>query len=197
MPPSAVSAPEPNIDSPNIPTFAVPPTIGDIEQMNGLPNIHPVMVPQTVPTAPGTSTRFSLKGPANSISFWNLHGTGEGVPLSDMRIKKFSGLAGPDDVVLERHGCQIMLHVNWPGYKEWRSPLRTRNQKCKTSVAATRGTLAHRVALRMQRFIEDQKNEPQPEEWVVGEGGIELDNLLLLRLVQITQGAWRAEFAVM
>ncbi|TFY57855.1 hypothetical protein EVG20_g8378 [Dentipellis fragilis] len=197
IPPPTPPMPVSSVDSPDLSACSVPAATAaaSIEQLNGVPNAGRE-VPQTFHIAVGTSKRFGLQGLPDYIDFRRSNGNGKGVLLSDMQIKDFSDLAKADEVMLERHGCQIMLHVNWPGYKEWKKPLRTRVQRDKAYAAASRGAIAHRVALCMQQFIKDQENEQQPEQWAVGKGAIGLNDILLLRLVQITRGAWRAEFAV-
>ncbi|TFY57853.1 hypothetical protein EVG20_g8376, partial [Dentipellis fragilis] len=191
--------PVPSVDSSALFAPSIPAANVDAEQLDGVsetPYAGPEVVPQTFRIAPGVLRRFGLKGPPDYIDFSRPNCYRKGVLLSDMQIKEFSDLAQADEVVLENHGCQIVLQINWPGYKGWSKPLRTRVQRQRRNVAASRGVIAHRVALCVQQFIKDQENEQRPEQWVVGRGAIGLNNILLLRLVQVTQGGWRAEFAV-
>ncbi|KAA1473729.1 hypothetical protein DENSPDRAFT_931173 [Dentipellis sp. KUC8613] len=154
----------------------------------------------------GTKTLPSLRDPASYIVFQKLNDTGanagdwEGVRLSDMLKRDFFTLVDPDACVLAENGCQIMLHINWAGYKTWSRPLRTRVQKKGKLVPASRSAIAHRVACKMAMFIRTGQKAATPNReaarWVVGPRGIHLDQIILKRLVQVTQGGWQAELAV-
>ncbi|TFY52524.1 hypothetical protein EVG20_g10512 [Dentipellis fragilis] len=169
----------------SIPEFSHPIGVtADAEQSNIVPIGTPEAVPQTYRQTAAIERRFGLTVPAQYISFRRSDGTDEGVRLIDMLARDFSVLADADAVVLGEHACQIMLQVGWPGYKTWSKPLRTRVQKDRTSVSATRGTIARRVALRMQLFInEAQEDDALPARWAVGPSGIRFEQIILRRLV--------------
>ncbi|KAA1474295.1 hypothetical protein DENSPDRAFT_840882 [Dentipellis sp. KUC8613] len=171
--------------------------VPSVEHPNTMAVSSPEVVPQAYHATAGTERRFGLSQPGDHVAFWRSDGADDGVQITDMLSREFSALADPDATVLGNHACQIMLQINWPGYKTWSKPLRTRVRRGCATVPATRSVIAHRVALRVQMFMnEAQPLDQVPARWAIGSSGIRLEQMILRRLVQMTQGGWQVEIAV-
>ncbi|VDC03197.1 unnamed protein product [Peniophora sp. CBMAI 1063] len=119
----------------------------------------------------------------------------EGFPLKDALNHRYGALEAREEPMFVQHGPSISLRLNWPGYQPWTRQIPTRDFRNPPG-PITRDKLTKNVAKSVQRFIEEQKSreiEPAEEQWRVGEGFIELEDLLLLRLDNVSKGSWQIQ----
>ncbi|KAI0032430.1 hypothetical protein K488DRAFT_11394, partial [Vararia minispora EC-137] len=132
-----------------------------------------------------------------SIYFYS--SDGEGFPLKDALNHRYSHLHARDEQMFVQHGPSISLRLNWPGYQPWTRQIPTRDFRNPPG-PITRDKLTKNIAKSIQRFIEEQRHreiEPIEEKWRVGEGFIELEDLSLLRLDNVSKGSWQIQLQML
>ncbi|KIP02796.1 hypothetical protein PHLGIDRAFT_37731 [Phlebiopsis gigantea 11061_1 CR5-6] len=119
----------------------------------------------------------------------------KGINLGDAANRIFSGLAHAEDKLLEGFGTKVTYRLEWPGYMGFNKQKHAlRATRVKESI--TRSKMAIHVAEVMKEFIETnlnvQENAPQPTNdpnWRVGNGFIELSDLYLLEIHQVSKAS--------
>jgi len=115
-----------------------------------------------------------------------------GLPLS-------LAAAGDCSSLLDRHlpapvggHHTINIHIMWPGQHEWSSQIMTRDQTPLHNTITMEG-LAARVARAVGRFLQDRAVEQQGTsyDWRIGQGGTTDYNILLVGLINVSQGSWQ------
>ncbi|KAF9785303.1 hypothetical protein BJ322DRAFT_822813 [Thelephora terrestris] len=147
--------------------------------------------------------RTNKKGgfcPAPPITF--AVGNQSGILLQDAIDERFEGLLARDDGMFV--GCRstaisfrIQLPSQWPGLQPWTCHINTLDWK-KSRGAITRSKLTYKIAKAVNSFIEvNQGMDTAEEDWRVGVGHIELKDLILDRIDQVSKGSWQPQIYVM
>jgi len=119
-----------------------------------------------------------------------------GIPLRDAMHGRFARLVQRDDPMFQERGPSISVRINWPGYQPWSRQIPTRDFR-NPPEPMTRAKLAKNVAKSVARFIAEHKGRPMEEDgdpaWVVGPGKIDVFDLVLIRLDNVSKGSWQVE----
>lgn len=84
---------------------------------------------------------------------------------------------------------KFTLRLEWPGYAAWSSVIQGR-ERASSPEPVRLSVLAERVAHAVQKFYEVHRGTQTGEpSWAVD--AIPFDRLILLQLVQVTQGSWQ------
>ncbi|KAH9976824.1 hypothetical protein BGW80DRAFT_1202963 [Lactifluus volemus] len=84
------------------------------------------------------------------------------------------------------------IRIKWPGYDDWYRQIMTRDQTpAHTTISLEK--LARRVANAVCLFLDEaaQMNGRDPEWRIGGYTGIKKDEVILIGLVQVSQGSWQ------
>lgn len=147
------------------------------------------LVPQRAYSAP-----FSAGNKPMQVEF-RLESGGTGVP---MRLLQDAGandlpIEGADTSPFsESVASTITLRIWWPGYVQYSRRMTMR----KATGLLTRCELAMAVSEVFKEFIEEARedpNDPGQSKWRIGRGRITVNDLVLLRLYQVSQGSWQAD----
>jgi len=129
-----------------------------------------------------------------SIDFYMSKPDEIGIPLRDVLHGRFARLVGRDEPMFQERGPSISVCLNWPGYKPWSRQIPTRDFR-NPSGPITRSKLAKNVAKAVARFITEHQGRPMEEDgepiWAVGDGKIEVTDLVLVRLDHVSKGSWQ------
>ncbi|KZV64673.1 hypothetical protein PENSPDRAFT_757088 [Peniophora sp. CONT] len=106
----------------------------------------------------------------------------EAPPGSLLNIFNSAGPA-PLGGIANTHFC-----LRWPGYPEIRKQVELRNA---SRAPITMSKLVERIARFVERFIEDQANQPMNGPWRVGPGGITRDHIFIVGINQVSRGVWQ------
>ncbi|KIM31231.1 hypothetical protein M408DRAFT_255856 [Serendipita vermifera MAFF 305830] len=86
----------------------------------------------------------------------------------------------------------ITLRIWWPGYVQYSRRMTMR----KATGLLMRSELAMAVSEVYKQFIEEGREDPKASgqaKWRVGRGRITVNDLVLLRMFQVSQGSWQAD----
>ncbi|KAF9646795.1 hypothetical protein BDM02DRAFT_3146956, partial [Thelephora ganbajun] len=157
---------------------------------------HEVTVPQRTYTSHHQQLKYI--GPKNPIAFPSRSGL-DGIALINVLGKNFNDLVGRDDPMFEGYSeSSTVLRIEWPGYKSWKRMIATRKWT-RDREPIKKSKLAFEVAKGVKQFIRQNVNEPitfGEERWKVGPGFIEVEDLVLVRFVQVSGASWQAELRV-
>jgi len=125
-------------------------------------------------------------------------GDQSGMPLQDAMDERYEGLVGRDDgMFIGRERTAISLRIEWPKYKAWTRHINTVDWK-KSRGPITRSKLAFKIAKVIDSFIKsNQETDVGDEAWRVGNGYIELKDLVLDSIEHVTKGSWQPQIFVM
>jgi len=121
-----------------------------------------------------------------------------GAPGVPMRLLQDAGgvdlqIEGADNIPFsESVASTITLRIWWPGYVQYSRRMTMR----KATGLLMRCELAMAVAEVFKQFIEEARadpSDPGQSKWRVGKGCITINDLVLLRLYQVSQGSWQAD----
>jgi len=150
------------------------------------------VVPQKKYSAPFTAGCAPIV-----IPFKFMNESHEGVPMSLLRDVSAMDLAieGGDHTPFDESiATTITLRIWWPGYKQWSRRMTMRKAtglitKCELAMA-----IAEVYNDWFQSAVLDSDNpEPGLSQWTIGRPGILPNDLLLLRVEQVSQGSWQAD----
>jgi len=89
----------------------------------------------------------------------------------------------------DRHTTTI--RIMWPGQQEWNTQIMTRDQT-QDHNTITMEALAARVARAVGRFLQDRAGQQSTSSpWSIGPGGITDHDIILVGLIDVTQGSWQ------
>ncbi|KAF9649174.1 hypothetical protein BDM02DRAFT_3095106 [Thelephora ganbajun] len=125
-------------------------------------------------------------------------GDQSGMPLQDAMDERYEGLVGRDDGVFLGCDCTaISLRIEWPEYRGWNRHINTVDWK-KPRGPITRSKLAFKIAKIIDLFIKSNQGMVISDEcWRVGNGHIELKDLILGSIEHVTKGSWQPQIFVM
>jgi len=173
-------------------------SMNQIQHPSNIRGQSQVVVPQRPYVPHHRQNYFDQFIPENPITFPRRHG-GDGIPFTDVLSENFDCLVGRDDPMFANYtGPAISLRLEWPGYKSWTKQIKTKDWR-RDPQPITKSKLAVEVAKKVQTFVQDNINEPMTpgtERWRVGPSFIQVDDLVLVRLVHVSKGSWQAEFRV-
>ncbi|KAF8551409.1 hypothetical protein OG21DRAFT_1418013 [Imleria badia] len=89
--------------------------------------------------------------------------------------------------------------VQWPGYKPWHKTIAAKNWR-KLRGPVTRVKLAEAVAIATQELLKAYRDEPYDSDfgsWNVGPNGIQLDQICLIALHQVSKGSWQPQLCLL
>ncbi|KAI0319877.1 hypothetical protein OF83DRAFT_1054173, partial [Amylostereum chailletii] len=127
-----------------------------------------------------------------SVSFCSPTGH-EGVRLLDLLNNRSESLVDGDDPMFRDRGPSVCIRIDWPGYQSWSRQVPTRNFRNPPG-PITRAKLGKNVAKTVGRFITQTTlggKQSVDGDWRVGKGGIEVKDLVLVRLDHLSQGSWQ------
>ncbi|TFK51733.1 hypothetical protein OE88DRAFT_1658322 [Heliocybe sulcata] len=130
------------------------------------------------------------------ITFRMTGASEDGISVREALVGHLGELVNKDDEVFINCGPSVSIRINWPGYDAWSKQIPTKNWKSQPG-PITRQKLAKQVARRIEEFIKamydkemDEDGQPQ---WKVGSYGIQLHDLILVSLHQVSKGSWQPQ----
>ncbi|KAF9650499.1 hypothetical protein BDM02DRAFT_1381798 [Thelephora ganbajun] len=139
--------------------------------------------------------------PAHPIVF-NVNSGEPGIRLSAALNRKFAHLRDRDDLVFESSKSPtITMRLEWPGYMSWSRQVRILDSRS-VRQSISREKLAYEVAKTVSAFAQPQNRKRSSAEgalcrdrtWDIGEGGLGLDDLVLVRVENVSKGSWQPQF---
>jgi len=105
----------------------------------------------------------------------------------DLPIEDANSIPFPESVA-----STITLRIWWPGYVQYSRRMTMR----KATGLLMRSELAMAVTEMYKEFIEEGREDPKERgqtKWRVGRSRITINDLVLLRMFQVSQGSWQAD----
>ncbi|KAF9785539.1 hypothetical protein BJ322DRAFT_837891 [Thelephora terrestris] len=126
-----------------------------------------------------------------------------GIRLSAAHNRMFTHLKDRDDLVFElSKSPTITMRLEWPGYASWHRQVRVLDSRS-VQQSISREKLAYEVAKTVHMFSQPGNGKrsgaegaPDRNMWSLGEGNIGLDDLLLVRVENVSRGSWQPQFLV-
>lgn len=147
------------------------------------------LVPQKAYNAPFLGGKrpmqigFQFVGGVPGVPMRLLQDTG----AMDLPIEGASSIPFPESVA-----STITLRIWWPGYVQYARRMTMR----KATGLLMRSELAMAVTEVYKEFIEEGREDPKEcgqAKWRVGRSRITINDLVLLRMFQVSQGSWQAD----
>ncbi|KAH9955296.1 hypothetical protein BC827DRAFT_1141698 [Russula dissimulans] len=83
------------------------------------------------------------------------------------------------------------IRINWPGYPEWTTQIMIKDQTSEHNTISLE-KFARRLASVVSRFMnEAQKTHCREPNWLVGIGGITVEQVILIGAIHVSQGSWQ------
>ncbi|KAF7796889.1 hypothetical protein EIP86_008074 [Pleurotus ostreatoroseus] len=122
-----------------------------------------------------------------------------GFPLSEAFHRNFAYLLGPDDPVFHpTTGTKVTFHIQWAQYEFFSKAKNVVTQRRSTVNSISRSKTAFEVAKVVKNFIDQNSTIVVGDQrWRVGPGFIELHDIYLLELRNVSVGSYQAILAVM
>jgi len=118
-------------------------------------------------------------------------GTTLGLPLNQAASGDCSALLNARLPAPVGHYHTTFIRIMWPGYNEWSTQIMLRDQTPARSTIPIEA-LAARVARAVCRFLQDCAGQQcMSPTWFIGRGGITANDIILVGLIQVTQGSWQ------
>ncbi|KAF8434600.1 hypothetical protein L210DRAFT_941978 [Boletus edulis BED1] len=174
---------------------------GSIRRRRSNPEVHGrgILIPQE---RYRTSTISSYSAPHHPpIITFNLENPGQvGIPIIDI-LNKTGGFARIRDrtEAFNMEKKTFTLRIRWPGYKSWSKTISALDWT-KSRAPVTRVKLAEAVATAIRDLFEkyrDEHYEPEYTRWNVGRSGIQLDQICLVALHQVSRGSWQPQLCLL
>ncbi|KAF8494388.1 hypothetical protein F5888DRAFT_655532 [Russula emetica] len=125
------------------------------------------------------------------IFFVQSDGTTLGLPLNQAASGNCSALLNAHRPAPVGQQHTTFIRILWSGYSEWSSQIMTRDQTPAHNTIPMEA-LAARVARAVCRFLQDCAGQRcTSPAWFIGRGGITANDIILVGLIQVTQGSWQ------
>ncbi|KXN90313.1 hypothetical protein AN958_04346 [Leucoagaricus sp. SymC.cos] len=146
---------------------------------------------------PQSATKAIGSPISHPISFDYIGYTKQGVSIVDFSARSANALAqmvagGGDPVLAHTDVKQIDIRITWIGYEHLNWSFST-----PASSSMTRIQLGASIAMHFWRFVEKaMSSSVSSQQWKIGNGGIEFDEIILVALYSIGGDVWQADVAV-
>ncbi|EPQ56456.1 hypothetical protein GLOTRDRAFT_138182 [Gloeophyllum trabeum ATCC 11539] len=168
-------------------------------------SLEPGSVPQKMykPQAANDRKRYIEEiGFVPPIEFRQHGANHDGISVHEALNGHLGNLVDRDEEVFTNCGPSVSIRLNWPGYEPWSKQIPTKNWKSVPG-PITRQKLAKQVARRIDDFIRKMQamehidmDEDSDARWRVGTSGIQLHDLELVSLHQVSKGSWQPHLRV-
>ncbi|KAF9221404.1 hypothetical protein BS17DRAFT_711300 [Gyrodon lividus] len=131
-----------------------------------------------------------------TIFFCSNHSVEWGMSLEDALKLRLKHLKDKDEPMFIGCGPSISLRIQWPGYPAWTTQIRTMDFK-NPKGPITKMKLAKNIANCVRRFIETMNRRSMEEDsdprWKVGQRHIQVKDLILVSLHNVSKGSWQPQ----
>ncbi|KAF9643436.1 hypothetical protein BDM02DRAFT_3123468 [Thelephora ganbajun] len=121
-----------------------------------------------------------------------------GINLGDALRKKYAGLDGQGDPMLQDSAGAISCRLLFPGYPDNGSSCQIHTLNwTRSRLPIPRSKLAHEVAKKLDRYLNRMARitpDPSVEDcWRIGRGFMHINNMFLVSLVSVSKGSFQPE----